>query len=104
MKKIKSIPLSKVLEEKLKNPEFRFYFEQARAIREIARLIREARKRAGLTQAALAKKADTTQTVIARLESANDSRIPSLDLLQRIASALKARLLISFEYRHKRAA
>ena len=93
----KRIALKDVIEKELKNNEFRFYFEHEKAIGQISRMVRAARQKAGITQAQLAKLADTSQTVIARLESGTDSRIPSLDLLQRIAQALKARLLISFD-------
>ena len=91
-------PLKKVLAEEMKDPEFRFYFERAKAVRSIAQLIRTAREKAGLTQAALAKKIGSSQSVIARLESANNTRIPSLNLLERIATVFRARLSISFEY------
>jgi transcriptional regulator with XRE-family HTH domain len=45
-------------------------------------LVREARKRSGMTQAALAEKAGTTQSAIARLESGRTS--PSLEDVQRL--------------------
>lgn len=45
-------------------------------------LIREARRRAGLSQAELAKRAGTTQSGIARWESGRTS--PSLDDIQRL--------------------
>ena len=93
------ISLQNVLNEELKDRELKFYFEREKAISHIARMIRTARGRARLTQSELARRADTSQVVIARLESAADSRIPSLDLLERIATALKAKLLISFEYK-----
>jgi len=96
--KTKRIPLKEVLKKELKDVEFSFYFEREKAISEIARLVRNARMRAGLTQVNLAKKAKTSQTAIARLESGTDQRIPSLDLLERIAHALKAKLMLSFEY------
>lgn len=92
------IPLKKVLNEELKDPEFRVYFQKEQAISRIARMIRNARRKANFTQSELAKRASTSQAVIARIESALDTRIPSLDLLERIAKALKARLLISFQY------
>ncbi len=98
MMRRKRITFKDVLKKEMKNTEFRFYFERERAISEIARLIREARLKADLTQSELARKAKTSQTVIARLESGSDQRTPSLDLLERIASALKARLMVSFEY------
>lgn len=97
--KTKRISLKEVLKREFKDAEFSFYFERERAISEIARLVSDARQKACLTQAALAKKAKTSQTVIARLESGADQRIPSLDLLERIACALKAKLLITFDYK-----
>ena len=62
---------------------------------EVARLIYEARTAAGLTQAELAELIGSKQPVIARLEDA-DYEGHSLTLLQRIASALKQRVEISF--------
>jgi ribosome-binding protein aMBF1 (putative translation factor) len=97
--KRKRIPLNDVLKRELKDAEFGFYFEREKSISEIARLVRDARLKAGLAQAQLAKRSQTSQAVIARLESGTDQRIPSLDLLERIASALKAKLLVRFEYK-----
>lgn len=45
-------------------------------------LVREARKRAGITQQELAERAGTTQSAIARLESGRTS--PSLEQVQRL--------------------
>jgi predicted transcriptional regulator len=59
----------------------------------VARMIYEARTKAGLTQQQLAKRAGTTQPVIARLEDA-DYRGHSLMMLQRIATALCGQLEI----------
>ena len=53
---------------------------------DLALLVREMREGAGLTQAALAKKVRTTQSVIARLEDAEYAG-HSLAMLERIASA-----------------
>jgi len=53
---------------------------------DLALLVREMRKDAGLTQAALAKRAGTTQSVIARLEDAEYAG-HSLTMLERIATA-----------------
>ena len=78
---------------------FSYYYQREKTISEIAQLVRDGRTRAGLTQAQLAEKAQSSQVVIARLESASDDRVPSLDLLDRIASALKAKLLARFEYK-----
>jgi ribosome-binding protein aMBF1 (putative translation factor) len=97
--KRKRIALKDVLKRELKDPEFSFYYRREKAISEIAQLVRDARLRAGLTQAQLAEKAQSSQVVIARLESGSDDRVPSLDLLERIAGALKAKLLVRFEYK-----
>ncbi|MXW02659.1 MAG: helix-turn-helix transcriptional regulator [Holophagales bacterium] len=48
-------------------------------------LVREARKRAGLTQVALAKRAGVPQSTVARVESG--ARTPSTDLVERLVCA-----------------
>ena len=53
-------------------------------------LIRWARNEAGLTQAQLAKRAKVTQQMIAKLENPNYN--PTLEALEKVASALGARL------------
>jgi ribosome-binding protein aMBF1 (putative translation factor) len=68
--------------------------EEALNVR-VARMIYEARTRAGLTQAQLAELIDTKQPVIARLEDA-DYEGHSLSMLQRIAEAHGKRLDVSF--------
>lgn len=97
MKKETSIPLQKVLREKLKDPTFKMHFDESQAISELCYAITHARQVKGITQEKLAKACGTTQSVIARLEGGNNERMPSLDLLQRIASALKLQLVIGFE-------
>ncbi len=56
-----------------------------------ARMIYDARNKAGLTQKELAKLVGTTQSVIARLEDA-DYEGHSLTMLNRIAAALNQRV------------
>ena len=97
--KAKRIALKDVIKRELRDVGFKLHFEREKAISENARLMRDARSKAGLTQLGLAHRAKTSQTVIARLESGTDRRVPSLDLLERIASALKAKLMLSFEYK-----
>jgi ribosome-binding protein aMBF1 (putative translation factor) len=55
----------------------------------IAGMVKQARLDAKLTQAELAEKADTAQAVIARMEH---GKIPKLELLTKIATALGHRL------------
>ena len=61
----------------------------------LARAVIEARVTAGLTQEQLAQRMDTTQSVIARLESGRTR--PSTQTLERLAVATGTRLKISFE-------
>jgi ribosome-binding protein aMBF1 (putative translation factor) len=61
----------------------------------VARMIYDARNKAGLTQKELAKLVGTTQSVIARLEDA-DYEGHSLGMLNRIAAALNKRVDIRF--------
>jgi transcriptional regulator with XRE-family HTH domain len=60
----------------------------------LAREMIEARTRAGLTQDELARRMETSRTVIARLESGRS--LPSTRTLERIAVATGSRLAISF--------
>lgn len=92
------VALKDVLSKEMKDPEFRFYYQQQKSITHIARLVKSARLKAGFTQKQLADHARTSQAVIARLESGADSRTPSLDLLARIAKSLKGRLVVGFEF------
>src|SRR5687767_10402097 len=69
--------------------------QQERANLDIARQIHALRTRAGLSQAQLARKVRTTQSVISRLEDA-DYQGHSLAMLQRIAAALEKRVQIRF--------
>jgi len=75
------------------DPELRELIEEATVNAHVAQLIYDARTNAGLTQRDLAELIGTKQSVIARLEDA-DYEGHSLNMLQRIASALDARLEI----------
>ncbi len=61
----------------------------------LARSLIEARAGAGLTQAQLAERMETTQSVVARLESGRAH--PSTRTLQKIARSTGTMLRISFE-------
>lgn len=89
--------LDKHIERELRDKEFKIYFDKAEAKRKIAQEIALLRKSQHLSQAELAKETKTTQQVISRLESPYDKRMPSLELLDRIARALKRKLVISIE-------
>ena len=78
-----------------KNREYRLAYETLAPEFELARAVIEARVRAGLTQEQLAERMDTSQSVIARLESGRVR--PSTQTLERLAAATGTRLRISFE-------
>jgi len=69
--------------------------EQEQANLDMARKIYELRAEAKLSQAELARRVGTTQSVISRLEDA-DYDGHSLDMLRRIASAVERRVEIRF--------
>jgi ribosome-binding protein aMBF1 (putative translation factor) len=77
------------------NPDLRRLMEEARVNAAAAQLIYAARTKAGLSQAQLAERIGTKQSVISRLEDA-DYEGHSLNMLQRIAAALGQCLEIRF--------
>ena len=78
-----------------KSQEMAGLVEQEQANLDVAREIYELRIKAKLSQAELARKVGTTQSVISRLEDA-DYDGHSLAMLRRIASALEKRIEIRF--------
>ena len=91
--RMRTIPYPKVRAKWLKDPAFvkaRAELDDEFAL--VAELIR-ARIKAGLTQAEVAERMQSTQPAIARLESAG--RMPSTRTLQRYARATGHRLRIS---------
>jgi ribosome-binding protein aMBF1 (putative translation factor) len=84
-----------------KDPAMQRMFEEEMANREVASKIYSLREQAGLSQAALAKRVGTTQSVISRLEDA-DYEGHSLAMLNRIAAALERRVEIRFVAKKRR--
>jgi len=78
-----------------KDPKMQSMFEEEVANREVAQKIYQLRTKAGMSQAELARRVRTTQSVISRLEDA-DYDGHSLAMLNRIAAALKQRVEIRF--------
>ena len=77
------------------DPEYRKAYDRLGPEFELSRSLIEARTRAKLTQAELALRMNTTQSVVARLESGRTQ--PSTRTLQKIAKATKTRLRINFD-------
>jgi ribosome-binding protein aMBF1 (putative translation factor) len=83
------------------DPKRQQVFEEEVANREVAQRIYELRQHAGLSQAELARRVGTTQSVISRLEDA-DYDGHSLAMLNRIAAAVERRVDIRFLPRRRR--
>lgn len=79
----------------MKDPEFaRAYADSAEEFA-LAREIIKARVAAGLSQQELAKKMETTQSAVARLESGQ--HLPSMSTLKKLAKATGTKLSIHLE-------
>ena len=76
-------------------PEYREAYDRLGAEFEVTRALIEVRTGAGFTQAELAERMETTQSVVARLESGRVH--PSTRTLEKIARATGTRLRISFD-------
>tara|TARA_B110000879_G_scaffold177242_2_gene231658 strand:- start:702 stop:998 length:297 start_codon:yes stop_codon:yes gene_type:complete len=88
--------LDSELQNQMQNQEFAKEFERQQFIGEIAQKIYNLRVKTGLTQKAFAEKAHTSQQVIARIENGRDSRMPSIDLLNKIAIAAGKTINLTF--------
>ncbi len=93
--KRKNYTLKDHLKESLKNPLFKKVWEESEAEYQVSRVLIAARIKRKISQQELAKKANTTQAVISRLE--NMTANPSLKLLQRVFKALNVNLKIQFQ-------
>lgn len=78
-----------------RDPDYRAAYDELGPEFDLARSVIEARVRAGLTQEQLARKMNTTQPAIARLESGGAR--PSTATLAKLARATGTRLSIRFE-------
>jgi ribosome-binding protein aMBF1 (putative translation factor) len=79
----------------MKDAKYREAHDELTPEFELAHAVIEARVTAGLTQEQLAQRMDTTQSVIARLESGRTR--PSTLTLEKLAAATGTKLRISFE-------
>jgi ribosome-binding protein aMBF1 (putative translation factor) len=79
----------------MKEPNYRREYDLLEEEFALAAAVAKARRRAGLSQAELARRMKTTQSTVARLESGRGQ--PSTRTLTRFAKATGHRLKISFE-------
>ena len=73
---------------------------RARAAADFGAAVYELRKTAGLTQAELAERMGTTQSAIARLEGGE--RMPTMDVLRRVAQAVGGELTVTMTAERER--
>ncbi len=85
-----TIPFKKLKDEWMKSPSFRAEYERLEPEFALALALIKARTKAGMTQADVAKKMRTTQSVIARIESGRNP--PNLKTLERYANAVGRRI------------
>ncbi len=86
--------LSTIKKKMLADREVRAAYEGMADEFDLARELIAARVRAGLTQAEVAERMGTTQSVVARLESG--ARMPSVNTLLKYAKATRSRPIIKF--------
>ncbi len=87
--------ISDLHQEWMRDPDYQAAYDALDAEFTLAAALIDARAQAGLTQEELAKRMDTTQSVIARLEGGHV--MPTTRTLEKIARATGSRLKISFE-------
>ena len=78
-------------------PHARQVYDRATASFMAARLVKDMRKQAGLTQQGLADIAKITQSGIARLEQGDARNGPSVETLNRVADACGMDLVLTFQ-------
>jgi transcriptional regulator with XRE-family HTH domain len=83
--------------ERRDDPAYRAAYDRARHAYEIGRKVRELREARAMTQAELAARMGSSQSVIARLELGGAE--PRLDTLERVAQALDAALVLDLRPR-----
>jgi predicted transcriptional regulator len=88
--------LKQLKDKLLANPAVQSEYDALAEEFEMARELVAARARAGLTQAEVAERMGTTQSVVARLEGGK--RQPSMRTVQRYAQALGCRAVVRLEH------
>lgn len=94
MKKNNSIYFKDYLEEQLRDPEVRKWYDYYGKQLEIAIQINKLRKERNLSQRQLAQKLGTTQSNIARIEAGNQNL--TLGMMQKIATTFDRKLKVEF--------
>ena len=85
-----TIPLKTLKDEWMKDRAFREEYDRLTPEFALARTLIKARAKAGMTQAQVARRMGTTQSVVARIESGQNA--PNLKTLQKYAQAVGRRI------------
>ena len=88
-------PFDQLKKELLADPEVKKYYDDLEPEYVLIRSVIDKRLKKKMSQAQLAQKVGTRQSAISRLESGESN--PSMKFLQKVASALGARLSISLQ-------
>ena len=89
------IELNEFIQELKKNKEFAEGFDREYEKLKIGYLLKQARKKAGMTQERMAKKMNTYKGNISRIE--NHAEDIKLSTLERFAAALEKKLVLNLE-------
>ena len=95
MKKGKVRTFQSRLQEEIKDPEFKAYYQEERKALNLAMKIVKLREEKGLTQQQLAKLMGTSQQAISRIESGEYMGF-TLKTLEKIAEATGTRVKVEF--------
>jgi len=94
-KKIKLLNFADLLKRELKNPKLKKNYELEMKKLEISLAINRLRKEKKISQAKLAEKLNMKQSAIGRIEAGEQNL--TVETLQKIASALNKKLIVSFK-------
>lgn len=83
------------LKDSLKDPKFKKTWKESQVEYDLACTLIEKRLSKKFSQRSLAKKINTTQAVISKIETMSSN--PSLFLLKRLAKALDSKLVLQFK-------
>lgn len=91
-KRRRGVPLKEWLDEELKDPEFRRYYNESSVKWHIAMQIVEARQKANMTQGELAREIGDRQQNVSRIESGEQN--VTIRTLDKIAKAVGGQLVV----------
>lgn len=91
-KQRKGVPLKEWLDEELKDPEFKKYYDESSIKWHVAMQIVDARQKANMTQGELARQIGDRQQNVSRIESGEQN--VTIGTLDKIAKAVGGQLVV----------